>query len=158
MLINELNEIIGVFNRISKLMKEKGLSRETVNTSIGELLPLTKSPHPRIQQAVKECMNYLREEAGKLSTEKSVWHISSDIIESIFGIYKERKPPNSLNGVTPYVLMLPLLTKSNVETGSFRIDFKDALETVFLRDIDKWTEDNLSENLAIKRKKILNAA
>jgi hypothetical protein len=158
MLINELNEIIGVFNHISKSMKEKGLSRESVNTSIEKLLPLTQSPSARICQAVKECMVYLQEEAGKLSTEKSVWHISSDILESIFGIYKERKSPNALHGVTPYVLMLPLLTKSNPESGSFRLNFKEALERVFLRNIDKWAEDNLSENLVVKRKTKLNAA
>jgi len=158
MLINELNAIIGVFNRISKSMKEKGLSRENVDTSIGELLLLIQSPSPRICQAAKECMSYLQEEAGKLNTEKSVWHISSDIVESIFGVYKERKSPNALNGVTPYVLMLPLLTKSNPDSGSLRIDFKAALEGVFLRDIDKWRKDNLSENLAVKRKNKLNAA
>jgi hypothetical protein len=37
------------------------------------------------------------------------------------------------------------------------LDFKEALESVFLRDIDKWREDNLSENLAVKRSEKLNA-
>jgi CRISPR/Cas system CMR-associated protein Cmr5 small subunit len=158
LLINELNEIIGVFNHISQSMKEKGLSRENVNISVRELLPLTESSFSRISQAAKECVNYLQEEAGKLSTEKSVWHISSDILESIFGIYKERKSPKALNGVTPYVLMLPLSTKSNPESGCLRVDFKKALEDVFLRDIDKWEKDNLSENLVVKRRNKLNAA
>jgi hypothetical protein len=157
-LINELSGIIRVFNRISQSMKGKGLSHESVNKSIQELQSLTDSPFPRISKAVKECMSYLQEEAGKLSTKKSIWHISSDILESIFGVYKERKSPNPLNGVTPYVLMLPLLTMSNPESGCIYMDFKKALECVFLRDIDKWAEDNLSENLAVKRINKLNAA
>jgi len=158
LLINELNEIVGVFNRISQSLKEKGLSHESVKVSVQELQPLTVSSFPRISQAAKECRSYLQEEAKKLSTEKSVWHISSDIIESIFGVYKERKSPNPLNGVTPYVLMLPLLTKSNPESGCFRVDFKNALESVFLRDIEKWEQDNLSENLVVKRRNKLIAA
>ena len=123
-----------------------------------ELLPLLKSSSARVTEAAKECLAYLQEESIKLENEKSLWHISSDILESIFGIYKAHKSPNGLNGVTSHVLMLPLLTKSNPKTGCVRLDFKEALEHVFLRDIDKWKEDNLSENLAIKRRKTLNAS
>jgi hypothetical protein len=53
--------------------------------------------------------------------------------------------------VTVYVLILPFLTKFHLESGSLQLDFKEALERVFLRNIDKWAEDNLSENLAVKR-------
>ena len=158
LLINELDEIIGVFNQTAKMMKEKGLSHKTVKKSIVKLLPLTLSPFPRVSQAVKECVSYLREEAGKLSTQKSVWNISSDILESIFGVYKQRKSPNALNGVTSYVLLLPLLTKASPETGAIGVDFKKALEDVFLRDINAWTKDNLSENLTVIRRKTLKAA
>jgi hypothetical protein len=157
-LIHELNTIIPVFNRVSKFMKEKGLSEKSVEESIQQLMPLVDSPFPRVSRAVQECMAYLREEAGKLSTEESTWHISSDILESMFGAYKARKSPNALNGVTPYVLMLPLLTKVNPVSGCVRVDFKRALESVFLRDIDRWAEDNLSENLVVKRRKKLNTA
>jgi hypothetical protein len=157
-LIIELNAIIPVFNRVSTFMKEKGLSEKSVEESIQQLTPLAYSPFPRVSRAVKECMAYLREEAGKLSTEEGTWHISSDILESMFGAYKARKSPNALNGVTPYVLMLPLLTKVNPVSGCVRVDFKRALESVFLRDIDRWAEDNLSENLVVKRRKKLNTA
>jgi hypothetical protein len=157
-LIKELGGIICVFNRISQLMKEKGLSRESVRTSIKDLQPLVDSPLPRISKAAQECLSYLHEEVRKLESQKSVWHISSDILESIFGIYKERKSPNALNGVTRYVLMLPLLTKSDLDSGCIRVDFKEALEDVFLHDIDKWVNINLSENLEVKRRRKLNIA
>ena len=93
-----------------------------------------------------------------MSTQKSVWNISSDIPESVFGVYKQRKSPNSLNGVTSYVLLLPLLTEVSPKTGAVGLNFKKALEAVFLRDIKSWTKDNLSENLTVKRRKTLNAA
>jgi hypothetical protein len=53
--------------------------------------------------------------------------------------------------VTVYILILPFLTKFHPESGSLQLDFKEGLERVFLRNIDKWAEDNLSENLAVKR-------
>jgi hypothetical protein len=157
-LIRELNTVLSVFSRISGLMKEKGLSRENVGRSIRILMPLAGSPFPRVSRAVRECMDYLREEAGKPGTEKDVWHISSDIPESISGVYKARKSPGAPNGVTPSVLMLPLLTEVNPESGCVRVDFKRALESVFLRDIDRWAKDKLPENLTVKRRKKLNAA
>jgi hypothetical protein len=157
-LINEMNEIINVFNQISLSMKSKGLSHDSVGICIDKLHSLVDSPFPRVSKAAEECLLYLQEEEGKLKTEKSVWHISSDILESIFGTYKHRKSPNTLNGVTRSVLMLPILTKSDIEAGNIQVDLKKALECVFLRDIDKWASDNLPENLAVKRRNKLNAA
>lgn len=156
--IKELSGIVFAFERISKRMKEEGLSRNTVEACTEELLPLTESKHSRVRSAAKECLKYLEEESGKLSSEDSVWHISSDVLESIFGVYKERKSPNALNGVTGYILLLPVLTKINPESGCFSLNVKDILENVFLRDIDTWEKDNLSENLAVKRRKTFEAA
>jgi hypothetical protein len=54
---------------------------------------------------------------------KAVWHISSDMIESLLGSYKSRNSPNPLNGVTEQVLILPLMTKINAKTGITTINF-----------------------------------
>jgi hypothetical protein len=70
-LIQELSGIIGVFNQISKTLKEKRLSRENVYTAIRELRPLSRSSSHRVSQAAKECIEYLLKEARKLSTKKS---------------------------------------------------------------------------------------
>jgi hypothetical protein len=83
--------------------------------------------------------------------EKTVWHASSDIIESIFGFYKFRKSKNQLNGITPYVLVLPLLTKMGEGYKPSPVDFKSSLENVFMKDLETWKNDNLTENLAVKR-------
>jgi murein L,D-transpeptidase YcbB/YkuD len=55
-------------------------------------------------------------------------------------------------------LILPLLTKPDPDSGCIRVDFKEALEDVFLHDIDKWANNNLSENLHVKRRRKLKAA
>jgi hypothetical protein len=57
------------------------------------------------------------------------------------------------NEVTGYVMILPLLTKVDTETGNSNICFKSALESVFLKDLKQWKEDNLTENLTVKRRK-----
>lgn len=51
-------------------------------------------------------------------------NISSDIIKSTFGIYKGKKSPNKLYGVTPFALMIPLhpkvATKAVTKTFKFQ--------------------------------------
>jgi hypothetical protein len=93
--------------------------------------PVLFCPHKRVAVVAQTCMDYLNEEKGKLPDEKTVWSISSDGIESLFGYSKTRKSPNSLNGVTRQVLLLPLRTKIDAKTGTSNICFKSALETVF---------------------------
>lgn len=132
---DELNEIILIFNKISKLLKTKGLSKKTARICRKKLKPLFKSPSARISEAAKQCDKYLEEEVGKLPHKNDVWHISSDIIETVFGIYKQRKSPNTLTGVTSYVFLLPLLTKSDPESCRMNMDVKKAMEKIFLRDI-----------------------
>jgi hypothetical protein len=74
------------------------------------------------------------------------------VIESLFGSYKQKKPDNSLYGVTSYVLMLPLLTKAGKGKIASKINCKQSLEAVFMRDLKEWKASNLTENLSIKRR------
>ncbi|MDR3266689.1 MAG: hypothetical protein LBT24_03865, partial [Tannerella sp.] len=157
-LITELGALFDQINHISKRLKTEGLSKETVSTSIADLQSLLLCGNPRIQMVAKESIQYLQEEGDKLTDEKTIWHVSSDVIESVFGNYKIRKSPNSLNGVTRYVMILPLLTAINTKTGTSNICFKSALESVFLKDLKQWSDDNLTENMTVKRRKTLNVA
>jgi hypothetical protein len=86
-----------------------------------------------------------------------VCHASSDIIESLFGAYKFRRSKNPLHGVTSYVLLLPLLTRTGKGMEKSRVDFKHALESVSMKDLKQWEMDNLTENLAVKRTHTLAA-
>ena len=113
-----------------------------------------------MKKVAEQIMQYLKEEVNKLpKNSKACWHASSDIIESLFGIYKDRKSPNSLHGVTPFVLLLPLHTRIGTDDGKIvHFDFKHSLESVYLRDIDKWKKENLLENQVYKRIKKLKSA
>jgi hypothetical protein len=95
---------------------------------------------------------FLIEELCKQPDTKTCWHASSDMIESMFGKFKFRRSKNPLNGVTSYVLLLPLLTQTGAKGDPSRVDFKASLEHVFMKDLTVWSKNNLTENLAVKRK------
>jgi hypothetical protein len=76
----------------------------------------------------------------------------------MFGYYKSRKSPNLLNGVTTQVLILPVLTRIDSQTGKSTICFKSTLEHVLLHDLHDWKVNNLTEDLTVKRRKTLNRA
>jgi hypothetical protein len=70
----------------------------------------------------------------------------------LFGIYKFRRSKNLLNGITPYVLILPLIAAVGHEHKPSNIKFKENLESVFIKDLTLWKENKLTDNLTIKRR------
>ena len=97
---------------------------------------------------------YIEREYNNLSDESEKRHVSSDIIESMFGAYKGRKSPNKMNGVTKHVFFLPLLTHIKKMEKE---DFKYCLEKTLLKDLDDWKNAHLSENRTVMREKLLAA-
>jgi hypothetical protein len=152
MLVDELDCIFGFVNESLKLIKTEGLSIKNINLCLENMNKQLQNKGARIDQVCQSIKCYLLEEQSKLTDEKTVWHASSDIIESVFGFYKFRKSKNQLNGITPYVLVLPLLTKIGEGRKPSSIDFKSCLENVFMKNIVTWKTNNLTENLAVKRK------
>ena len=152
--ILELDAVFEKVNGILKLIKINGLSYETINRSIemcqsGDVLQTKAFTNVKL-----EIEKYLNEEKKKLPNEKTIWHSSSDIIESIFGVYKDRKASSPMHGVTPIVLILALIPKMNAEKGEVNVDVKKALETVTMDDLKEWNRTNLIENQVVKRRKI----
>lgn len=82
-------------------------------------------------------------------------NISSDIIKSTFGIYKGKKSPNKLYGVTPFALMIPLHPKVATKVVTKTFNFKERIMNVKLKDIDTWATEHLSKNWVTERTKTL---
>jgi len=157
-IVEELYEITKACNEISKHLKNNGLSHKTIKDCYKMIEPLHTSKFSGVIE-ISECfMKYLMELHNKLPNKNSNWYVSSDIVESLFGSYKSRKSSNPLDGVTRQVMILPVLTRINPKTGISNICFKSALESNSLSDLKQWSYSNLTENLAVKRRKILNAA
>ncbi|NLB26678.1 MAG: hypothetical protein GX820_08305 [Bacteroidales bacterium] len=153
-LIEELSEVMRCINNIESLCKNKGLSEETVVKCQQEIKKGLLNGNQRMIQLGEDIGEFLKEEIKNVKT-GTTHNNSSDIIESIFGKYKSRKSPNKLNGVTSFILFMPLYTRLS---GNYdhKFNFKKALENNTIKDINLWSKENLSQNLMQLRNKKLN--
>jgi hypothetical protein len=157
-IVEELHEVVQASTAMSAYLKINGASTTTIKECLRLIGTMENSIFRGVADISTAFGQYLLDILEKLPTEKGVRHVSSDIIESCFGKYKGRKSPNPLDGVTRQVLILPLLCKLNPETMKVNINFKQALETNLLSDLEVWSNGNLTENLTVKRRNVLKAA
>jgi regulator of replication initiation timing len=152
-IIEELTQTLITVTKVLELLKNKGLSFETV-AQCAQICTTTNATElpAKWMSGIKQ---YIEEEGKKIPDENTVWHISSDIIEAMFGRYKEHKADNKLYGVTPFVLALPVLTKTDTEKHRINIDFKKALESTTMTSIAAWNDNHLIQNQVIRRRKAL---
>jgi hypothetical protein len=154
-IIEELNHIIDFVGQILEEIKYKGLSHLSIKNCIKKCESIKNHVYKKAQEVIKKITDYLKSERDKLPDSKTIWHASSDIIESLFGKYKEMKSPNKLHGVTPFVLALSLYTKVDKNEFEVNVNFKTAMEKVYLRDIASWSKTNLIENQVRRRSTML---
>ena len=157
-LIEELKKVLSCINLIEHEIKHKGISGNSLTVCMKYTKQKLFMGNERMIKIAEQILEYLKEEKNKLPSADVCWHASSDIIESMFGVFKCRKSPNSLNGVTPFIFFLPLYTHLNNKKKRISFDFKQCLESVFMSDIDDWRKINLPENQATKRMKKLKIA
>lgn len=156
--IDELSDVVECIERIEHLCKHNGLSKETVckcEKVIQAHLLHGNSRMVNLGESIKE---YLRNEVMLLETDTAPRNNSTDIIESIFGKFKDSKSPNKLNGITRHILFLPIYTKLRNRELAKEFDFKGALEDIRIGDIDAWAKKNLTQNLVQLRRKRLQKA
>jgi len=141
--IVELYESIEDIKRIEKVLKTNGFSRETKKSS-KDILNRNKSSLGEILK--KELIEYFQEISNKLPKTKKIL-ITSDIIESSFGKYKNYLSENPMAGITNLILCIAAFT--------FKLDelnIKKALESTVIDDIKQWTNENIGKSLFQKRK------
>ena len=101
-------------------------------------------------------MNYFQLEKDKLPNSETIWHASSDVIESLFGKYKSTIAANKLNGITPHVLSLCVLTHFEGQKELIHDTVRDALSDVSMSDLKTWKHQNLVDNQVVRRRVTLN--
>lgn len=157
-LIKELYVIIDCMNYVEQRCKSDGLSLPLYNFLTRTITKRLVIPRDRTERMLKVGLGmweYLKNECALITSPHEVHIISSDIIESCFGIYKTTKSPDKLCGVTRHVLALPLFMKFTSSQARLSFDFKKAMENVHYRDLKQWKELNLYENPAQERIKII---
>lgn len=162
--IYELSEVLDCVNCIQKEIKTYGLAAKTVRSSIEHVRRNLYGGNARMRQLADLIVGYLTTEIGKVTKKADTWHACSDIIESIFGVYKAKKALNPLYGVTLFSLFIPLYTRIGNQAKQadqkklISVDFKTSLEQFFLSDIQRWRDTHLPDNQVEKRRRLLKSA
>lgn len=157
-LIEELSQVMECINLIEKKCKQNGFSHSTIKKCLVTVQKTLLVGNIRMRKLGEAISGYILQEGKVLENEKSIHNISSDIIESTFGIYKHRKSPNKLFGVTSFILFIPAYTKLRTDIKSNDYSIKEHLENVKLREIEQWSISNLTTNLVTKRINTLKIA
>jgi hypothetical protein len=151
-LIKELETVFEMTHKMQEIIKNKGVSYE----NIAQCTILSKQYSARIPTILTDKIAvYLKETKDKLPDAATTWHASSDVLESLFGKYKQIASPNKLNGVTPFVLSLCVYANFDAHSTEMANQIKFALENVSMSDLKVWKQSNLIDNQVVRRIKTL---
>ncbi len=141
--IHELSEINQTICDVEKVLKHNGLSvktKEECNLIMGNLTS-------KQGMEIKEQISLYLDETTKMLPEVKKILITSDIIESAFGKYKNYVSFNPMAGITNLALSIAAFTSSLTE-----IEIKKALEETTVDDIKKWSGQFIGKTLLQKRR------
>jgi hypothetical protein len=151
-LITELEAVFEMTNKILEIIKNEGISYENLDKcSVLGIQYISKIPII-LTNKIKA---YFKDTKDKLPDATTIWHASSDVLESLFGKYKQISSPNKLNGITPFVLSLCVYTNFDEHSKDMANQIKFALENVFMADLKTWKQENLTDNQVVRRIKTL---
>jgi hypothetical protein len=151
-LIEELELVFEMTHKMLKIIKNKGISYQNIEQCSDLGIQYSKKIPIILINKIKA---YFKEAKDKLPDATTIWHASSDVLESLFGKYKQIASPNKLNGVTPFVLSLCIYTNFDEHSKDMANQIKFALENVLVADLNTWKRDNLIDNQVVRRVKTL---
>ena len=157
-MVEELNEAMACFREVLTLCKKSGLSSTTAMQCVSLINRELMGRGERLTKLGEMMIGYFGQETAMIGNDKETHNVSSDIIESLFGGFKERKSPNRMYGVTGFILVMPLETQLCTLQRADKVDFKNALERNRIADVRAWEKNNIPENLAAKRARVLRPA
>ncbi len=148
--LKEWRTMLDMLNAAKDDVKINGLRRESAKRfkkTISGLNTKTK----RLQQLKREIIEYLKEESTDIDNTKP-WLGCSDIIESIFGKYKNFSAKTPMKEVGRTVLTMPVFT-SEISLEEVKV----VMENVSTQDVNNWLDQNIGDTLFAKRKRAYNS-
>ena len=134
-----------------KEIKEGGLSRTSWRRIKDRLEG--ESPPVGTEKAFREqVLSFVRKEGAKVPARQKYLG-STDVLESLFGKYKDLAAQAPCREITANVLMIPLLVTSL--TAAL---LRQALETVRAQDVEEWLDEDLGPSPQKKKRAVLTAA
>ena len=145
------------YTDIMKMCKQEGFSVETVTKCKRVLSLKLLDGSERMRRLHRLITSYLDAESTLLTAEHSNHNVSSDIIESDFGIFKDSMPSNKNNGFTESILYIPLRPKACNLKDTAKIDIKTIMERRTVNEVKQWKNEHLKNNPMSKRRNLLVA-
>lgn len=156
-LIEELAVAIDAVKHVEEKCKNEGFNLKTHRECRRYIIKhVIGNANSRRAALGIDILDYLDQQKALLTDDSKNLNISSDIIESNFGIFKMKMSPNKLYGITPFVLFLPLYAKFKNENAAKTFNFKERLVNVKLKDIDAYASEHMSTNWVTERTRILH--
>lgn len=149
-LITELKQLNWTICKIEKVLKSKGLNRDTLRQCNAIVNTEKHLLSIQGQKIIKDILIYAKESLLLLPKEHCVL-CTSDIIESAFGKYKNFSSDNKMACITKMVLSLAAIT---VDINPENVKY--ILESVQLKDIDRWGKENIGLTSFRKRTDLLS--
>lgn len=148
-LINQTNHLLCIINKVQKILKNEGFSKDTTNQCLRLLENINDE---RGKKVVAMIETYFEETLQKMSGKETIL-CSSDIIESCFGKYKSIVKANKSVGITDLCLCISCL----MSDGSIE-QTKKAMGQIKTKQIKDWNEKNIGETLYAKRNALFRKA
>ena len=152
-IIQVLGNCIKIAKIVGSIFKKKGLSTETL-LEVRQELEKFKESKGLVEVFLSKIESYLCEYELFISKYPNGYciHVSSDIIESMFGKYKNKANNYALTGLTKLNLELPLYC---MEDEEIILQTKLALEGVFMTDLGEWVKNQSPDSQLIRRLRFL---
>ena len=157
-LIAEMQEVMDAFRRIESICKNDGLSKSTVQECKQLICRTLMTSGERPRKLGKLLLDYFDRESKLLENDIVCHNISSDVIESVFGHFKDRMSPNQNNGFTALTLVAPLHLKMATPELCADFSIRERLKDTTLTLLHEWKRKALLPNTAAERSKLLKTA
>lgn len=150
-IMTSLTACMAIAKIVALPLKREGLSTKTLEEIEQKLKRFKKKRGfvktflTKIQCYIEQYKEFLRSHA-----EDNCIHVSSDIIESIFGKYKFKANNYALTGLTKLNLELPLFCKEEKEI--IRLTHL-ALEGISMTYLGQWVEEHSADNQLVRKLK-----
>jgi hypothetical protein len=132
-------------------IKHNGLrpgSQRRIRRALQENKPMA----PRERRFLRDALKLVHAEAAKVPTRHS-YVGSTDVLESLFGKYKELTEHSPCREITANILMIPLF--ATTLTADL---LRQALESIHEQDVRRWVEQQLGPSPQKKKRMVLAAS
>lgn len=154
--IIEWRAILNLLNGVKTDIKSRGLREGTLNRCLGHAKGIkiettgarqARRKNARLNKVKAQLETFVREQTEGMN--RGAWLGCSDIIESLFGSYKQFSARTPMKEVGKAVLTMPALV-GNIEP----VEVKKAMEAVTQKKLQKWLKKTFGETLLSKRKNL----